>query len=143
MSDKSRRGMSLPELVIATVCIMVLVSVGFVLLTNFSPHRGAQLLKDASQIRGIHQSWVIFSRNFDGVFPTPGFAQRLPDPVLGPTPGRGPEDVTQNTTANLFSMCIAQNFFTPELCIGPTEPSSHVMVFDEYNWDSYQPQNDL
>lgn len=49
--------------------------------------------------------------------------------------------MTQNTTANLHSACIMQNYYTPQLCIGPTEPSPKVRVQagDDYNYNAYKP----
>ena len=30
-----------------------------------------------------------------------------------------------------------QNYYTPELCVGPTEPNGNVFVMDDYNWEKY------
>jgi hypothetical protein len=105
-------------------------------------NRGAATLKDASQIRGIHQSWLVFAGESAGVLPTPGLIKR--QSVDGQrVPGRGKEDKLENTTANIHAMCIMQNFYSPEFCVGPTEPSSKVFIKDDYSWDSYNPSNDV
>ena len=31
------------------------------------------------------------------------------------------------------------NYFSPELCVGPTEPSAYVYVKHDYDWDLYNP----
>jgi hypothetical protein len=56
-------------------------------------------------------------------------------------PARGEEDITQNTTANLFSLGVMQNYFAPELCVSPQEPSQRVIVLDTstYDWKQYRP----
>jgi prepilin-type processing-associated H-X9-DG protein len=144
--ERQRRGMTMRELLATVACLcflFVILKVGFIAPASRNARSNAARLKDATQLSGIQQSWLVFSRDFDGVFPTPGLLKRLPDPVLGETPGRGPEDISQNTTANLYSMCVMQNYFTPELCIGPTEPSSHVKASskDTYDWSVYKPAN--
>ena len=35
------------------------------------------------------------------------------------------------------------NYFGPELCVGPTEPSGLVSVMDDYNWELYSPIADV
>ena len=37
----------------------------------------AKLQKDSTQIRGIHQSWLVFAREFNGILPTPGLIDRI------------------------------------------------------------------
>ncbi|MBT8486106.1 MAG: hypothetical protein KJO43_11040, partial [Phycisphaerae bacterium] len=52
-------------------------------------------------------------------------------------PGRGDEDIAANSHANLHSAAIMQNYYTPEICVGPTEPNGNVYVMDSYNWERY------
>jgi hypothetical protein len=103
----------------------------------------AKLLKDSSQIRGIHQSWLVFAGDSpNGEFPTPGLVDRQPvDLGAGfvDTPGRGKEDQLANTTAFVHSVCLMQNFYSPEFCVGPTEPSGSVFIKDDYNYELYDP----
>lgn len=138
MNQFSRRAMSILEVVVIVACAAVLLCL---FLANLAPRHthGGRRTKDATQIRGIHQSWVVYAKDFNGIFPTPGLERRLP--FNGTTmPGRGEEDRTQNTTANLYSMCIMGNYFSPEMCIGPTEPSSRVVTHeDDYNYEAYSP----
>jgi hypothetical protein len=109
-------------------------------LPSMSHQRGRSLsLKESSQIRGIHQSWTVFSREFNGIFPTPGLISR--QAVNGTyLPGAGAEDQLANNTANIHSACIAQNYYTPELCVGPTEPSAKVFVKEDFDWVEYRPE---
>lgn len=130
-----KRGFTLIELLVVMAIIALLI--GLLLPALAKARAQAKLLKDSSQIRGVHQSWLVFSREFEGVFPTPGLIDRQPDPVLGETPGRGLEDKQQNNHANLHSACIMQNYYTPELVVGPTEPSGKVAIKDDFNWEMY------
>lgn len=136
-----KRGFTLIELLVVMAIIALLI--GLLLPALAKARAQAKLLKDSSQIRGIHQSWLVFSREFEGVFPTPGLINRLADPVLGQTPGRGPEALAENNHANLHSVCIMNNYYTPELAVGPTEPSGKVSIKDDYNWEMLNIQNDI
>jgi prepilin-type N-terminal cleavage/methylation domain-containing protein len=135
-----KRGFTLIELLVVMAIIALLI--GLLLPALAKARAEAKRLKDATQIKQIHQSWVVFAREFDGVFPLPGLIDREKDPILGETPGRGEEDVDQNNHANLYSACIMQNFFSPDLCVGPTEPSGKVLVKDNYNYEYYSPIED-
>lgn len=140
-----KRGFTLIELLVVMAIIALLI--GLLLPALAKARAQAKLIKDGSQIRGVHQSWLIFAREFEGVFPVPGVIQRqqvnLPGGGTAIMPGRGDENKTLNTHDNLYSACIMQNYFTPELCIAPTEPSGMVFVMDTYNWDLYNPIENL
>ncbi len=134
------RGFTKVELTVVLAALLVLLVIVYESLRSMRPQ--ATAMSDGSQIRGVHQSWLIFAREFNGVFPVPGLIQRKPveqDDVSTIIPGQGAEDASQNTTANLYSACIMQNYFSPVLCVGPTEPSGNVFVDADYNWDLYNP----
>ena len=138
---RNTRGFTLIELL--TVMAIISLLVGLLLPALAQARRKAQLAKDQAQVKQIHQSWITFAREFEGIFPTPGLINRLEDPVLGQQPGRGPEDVARNNSANMYSACIMQNYFAPQLAVGPTETSGFVLVKDDFNWDLYDPIGDL
>ncbi len=139
--QRPRFGLTILELVVATAAITALA--GLVLVAAGKKRGCAYIFKDATQIEQIHQAMLIYARDNDRIFPTPGLINRLPDADTGKNiSGRGDEDFTLNHTAPLYSAMIAQNYFTPELVVGPTEPSPHVVVKDDYDYIVYDPLRD-
>jgi hypothetical protein len=143
MRVDSRRAFTLRELITVLLCMVLLVALISVAIPTWMHEK--RRVRDATQIRAIAQSFIVYSRQFQGVYPTPGLVNRLPVNRLGKIPGRGAEDITQNTTANLFSMCIMANYFTPEICVGPTEPSPRVTIpsDDAFDYTAYSPANNV
>ncbi|MCH8822554.1 MAG: prepilin-type N-terminal cleavage/methylation domain-containing protein [Planctomycetes bacterium] len=135
---KRKHGFTLVELLVVMAIISLLI--GLLLPALAKARAQAMLTKDSAQIKEIHQSWVVFSRELRGALPTPGLIDRLKDPILDEEiPGRGPEDYEANWTGPLFSVCIMRHYFTPQLAIAPSEPSGNVLSMDNYNYDAYQP----
>ena len=46
-------------------------------------------------------------------------------------------------TARTHSACLMQNYYSPALIVGPTEPSGRVAVKDDYNYSVYSVPNDI
>ncbi len=142
---KRPRGFTLIELL--TVMAIIALLVGLLLPALAKARAKAQMIKDATQIKQIHAAFVTFSRDFDGIFPTPGLINRLAvddGSVLQglEIPGRGPEDLMANNSANMYSACVMQNYFTPQILVAPTEPSAYVAVKDDFDWSVYSPTDD-
>lgn len=147
-----RRGFALPDLLAVCVCAGMLVSVLLPLSSRADdtsnkngeapapktwPARDVAL-RDGTQLKHIHKAFLIFAAEFDGVMPLPGLVRRLP--VDGQRiPGRGEEDITLNTTANLYSLCITMNYFCPELVVSPWERNANVSIREDFGWDQYDP----
>lgn len=133
------RGFTLAELIVVMAMIGICIVVFLPMFAHMHGRRGSAMLKDASQIRGIQQSWLVFAGESNGALPTPGLVNRQSIDGMC-IPGRGREDKLQNNTANIHALCLMQNFYSPEFCIGVTEPSAKVvMVKDDYNYQCYNP----
>lgn len=136
-----KRGFTLIELLVVMAIIALLV--GLLLPALAKARATAKLTKEGTQVKQIHQGWLIWAREFNGILPTPGLIKRLPDAQLGiVVPGRGEEDVQANNHAYLYSACIMQNYFAPDMCVGTTEASGRVSVKDDYNYEVYDPANE-
>ncbi|MDZ4752891.1 MAG: prepilin-type N-terminal cleavage/methylation domain-containing protein [Phycisphaerae bacterium] len=130
-----KSGFTLVELLVVMAIIALLL--GLLLPALAKAKAAAKQLKDATQIKQIHTAWLTWSRSFNGIFPTPGLINRV-----GIIPGNGLEDIEQNSHAALYSACIAQNYFSPQLCLSPSETSANVAIHSTYDFTTYNVAQD-
>lgn len=139
MSQK--RGFTLIELLVVIAIIALLV--GLLLPALAKAKRNAATLKDAAQIKQIHQAMMVWGNDHDDQLPLPGKINRLKDVYLDEERiGIGPEDTTKNTSANLYSAMIAQNFFNTDIVISPTEVNPNIRQYQNYQYSAYDPGAD-
>jgi prepilin-type N-terminal cleavage/methylation domain-containing protein len=142
--NRKKRGFTLIELLVVIAIIALLV--GLLLPALAKAQRNARSLKDKAQIKQIHQAMLVFANDNDDILPTPGLINRLPNPYHPDgeqdMPGAGPEDYNKNTTANLYSCMIAQEYFNTDLVIGPTEVNPTIQEYENYNYQYYDPPDD-
>ncbi|MFO0872635.1 MAG: prepilin-type N-terminal cleavage/methylation domain-containing protein [Phycisphaerales bacterium] len=142
-NDRSR-AFTLVELLVVIAIIALLI--GLLLPALAKAQQAARSIKDSAQINQIQKSFIIFSNDADGKYPTPGLVNRLPFDIGGGQtvnlPGQGPEDYSKNNTANLYSLMIAREFFQPNILIGPTEVNPVVTEYKVYDYTQYNPAND-
>jgi type II secretory pathway pseudopilin PulG len=123
---------------IETAAVLACLGVGGVLLAPGQPgnpiakaRESARQIKDSQQLRGIHQSLVLWAQNNKDSYPLPSTIDKG-DMTVKPTGSAQSKD----TTANIFSVMIYNGFFSPELCISPSEVNSHIKLMKDYAYSS-------
>ncbi|MDA1026196.1 MAG: prepilin-type N-terminal cleavage/methylation domain-containing protein, partial [Planctomycetota bacterium] len=129
---RKRNGFTLIELLVVMAIIALLL--GLLLPALAKARATARQVKSATQLNQIHKGFLIFSTNDNDIFPTPGRINRC-----GTTPGKGAEDESVNSHANLYGACISGEFFTPQLLVDPSEASGNVAIASTYDIERYSP----
>lgn len=139
------RGFTLVELLVVIAIIALLI--GLLLPALAKARAAANTTRDAAQMSQIHTSFVTYANSDGGRFPRPGRINRDDTSVSpggggGHIPGVGPEQKNLNTTANLYSAMIAQEYFNPGIVVGTTEVREIVGPKDDYDYTQYDPGNE-
>ena len=132
---RKRNGFTLIELLVVMAIIALLL--GLLLPALAKARASARQVKDATQLNQTHKGWLIMSTDYNDIFPTPGLVNRC-----GNTPGKGPEDQSVNSHANLFGATISAEYATPQLLVSPSEASANVAIASTYDIEAYSPPLD-
>jgi prepilin-type N-terminal cleavage/methylation domain-containing protein len=132
---KKRNGFTLIELLVVMAIIALLL--GLLLPALAKARASARQVKDATQLNQTHKGWLIMSTDYNDIFPTPGLVNRC-----GDTPGKGPEDQSVNSHANLYAATISAEYATPQLLVSPSEASANVAIASTYDIEAYSPPLD-
>ena len=134
---KKQNGFTLIELLVVMAIIALLL--GLLLPALAKARATARQVKCSTQIQQIHKGWLTKgAETARGNFPLPGEVNRI-----GIVPGRGTEDEAKNSHANLYSLCVAQQFISPQILVSPSESSGNVGVCSNYNYNMYKPAEDV
>jgi hypothetical protein len=136
-----RRGFTILELTVISLVVMGVVAIIVPAMSGCGCRGGAQGLKDKTQISMIHKSFLTFAGDNKLQMPLPGLINTRP--ACGPNPSGEEEDFSLNTTANLYSAMIAQNYFNTDIIIGTTEVNSRIVQKKDYNFNAYKPALDV
>ena len=137
---------------------IIAILIGLLLPALANVRASARTATDSTQASQILKAMIIMAQeDAQQRLPTPGRINRLATMSAGTAAeiqGMGDENPLQNTTANLYSACVAKEAFGTESLVGPTEYSgSNVVVMGkassiglaadtEYDLAQYNPSAD-
>ncbi len=123
MKRSYRRGFTLIELLVVIAIIALLISI---LLPALGRARAnAKRIKCASQIKQVHTAFAMFSQNHRNQFARP---IKISSATADKATDRG------NSTANMHSIMIYENFYSPDLVVCPSEASGAVRSDPDYDY---------
>ncbi len=118
-----RAGFTIIELLVLILIALLIVAI---LLPSMEPKgSSSRHLKDATQVRGIHQAFVAWASSNDDKYPLPSAIDV--DNFTVPELGRN-----KDTTANIMSLLVCEGFITTEMLVSPLESNNQVQFYDDY-----------
>lgn len=128
-SPRHRSGFTIFELMIILGGLSLLV--GMLLPALGRARSTARQIKDATQVRAIHQGFVLWAQNNRDEYPLPSKVDKgeAGETVLG-----GDDPGIKDQTKNIISLLIFNGFSSPELCLSPAEANPDFAVDDNYEY---------
>lgn len=110
--------------------LLILGLLGGMLLPSLGRARSsARQIKDATQIRGIHQGLIIFAQNNNDRYPLPSVLDKD-----NATVDVGAETGLKDNPKNVMSLLIYNGFISPELTLSPAESNADFAADTDYSY---------
>lgn len=123
---RKNKGFTLIELLVVIAIIALLI--GILLPALGKARATARQIKDGTQVRGIHQGMVLFAQNNGDQYPKPSLLDTA-NATLQAT-----NAASKDLPRHAISILIFQNFFTPELCVSPSETNANIRIDNKYQF---------
>ena len=137
---RKNRGFTLVELLVVIAIIALLI--GLLLPALAKARQSARSTQASSQINQTHKGKLIYANSDKkNRLPIPGiyYPNWYQNSGIEYAGRFGSERQEINTSKNLYSMCIAGEYFKPNILIGTTEVNENIEVDDDYDYSSIQP----
>jgi type II secretory pathway pseudopilin PulG len=122
----ARRGFTLIELLFL---LLILGLLGGLMLPSLGRARStARQIKDATQIRGIHQGLILFAQNNNDLYPLPSVLDKA-----NATVDVGMDTGLKDNPKNVISILNYSGFISPELTLSPAESNADFGVDSDYS----------
>lgn len=134
MTNARRKGFTLIELLVVISIIALLI--GLLLPALGRARRNAQQIKDATQVRSLHQACLGWSQDNRDRYPLPSLADKNNTTELAPA---GPGAASKNRTGNVLSLMIFNRLLSLEVCVSPAEVHPNIEALPEIFYDFRNP----
>jgi len=135
--NRSRRfGFSMVGMLVTMACMLVLFVIGMNAMDKAVTGEGSAVdgtvrsLEDKLLLYALHQSMVVSANDHGGRYLTPSEVS-------------GRDDISEDTTANLFSAMVMANYVRPDKLISGNEYSGWVDPMEDYDFLSYSPRDGI